>query len=476
MSGKLANWQHRVKKRYLALILLALILAAATVIVMVTGNDSYTLAAPEDRNPVRVEFTGDGIADFEVHDDHRILTFQAKTPGDATARVYYSSPGGEEIREYPLHVTENLRMTAGPGRFAGDRMIILSVMLMFAAGTLVSVYTSVEAHRKQAFSYTMVMADTLSIMLGFQTAFLLLAVFRSSEWSLSGFFTQVHAQGNRFVTLTAPVMIALAVWLWISNLVLLKREGFSWRNMLGIGLGALWSSAYIVHALISLYADTSNVLLMIFQTIVDYTIVYFECVLFALILSGARAARHVPAYDRECIVILGCQLRRNGTPTPLLRGRLDRALEFEKKQYESTGRHAIFIPSGGKGRNEICSEASSMATYLMEKGIPQERILLEDRSTNTLQNMEYSKKLVEKHMPGAKSAFSTTGYHVFRSMLWASRCNFECEGMGSKTKWYYYPNAYLREILGLVAAHHAVLWGLLIVICVYLLFGMLAQA
>ena len=135
----------------------------------------------------------------------------------------------------------------------------------------------------------------------------------------------------------------------------------------------------------------------------------------------------------------------------------------------------MFVVSGGKGKNEICTEASSMGRYLMEKGVPKERILLEEQSTNTLQNMEYSKKIISRELPGAKTAFSTTGYHVFRSLLWASRYDFDCEGIGSRTKWYYYPNAYLREILGLVAAHHAVLWGLIVVILVYFTFGLLAQ-
>lgn len=473
VNRRLASWQRRVKKRYMALILLALVLTTLTAVSM-QDRDSYTLSSARAGKPIRVEFSREGTADFQVQEGKRGVTFQAREPGDVTAIVVYPGKDGEKIEEFQIHVDEDLDLSVGRGRFAGDRMVILSIMTMFAAGTLVSVYTSFEAHRKRAFSYTMVAADALSLLLVFQTIFLISALFDSTDLSLAAFFAQIHAQGARFVTYTSFVMIALAAWLWISNVFLLLREGFSKRNMLGIALGGLWGSAYVIHALIIWYGNGS-IALLILQTIVDYTIVYFECVLFALALSGVRAAVHIPPYDRDCIVILGCQLRKNGTPTPLLRGRLDRALDFENKQYAMTGHHAVFIPSGGKGKNEVCSEASSMAKYLMEQGIPSERILLEDRSTNTLQNMEYSKRVISEKMPGAKAAFSTTGYHVFRSLLWASRCGFDCEGMGSHTKWYYYPNAYLREILGLVAAHHAVLWGLLVVIGVYLLFGLLAQ-
>ena len=89
--------------------------------------------------------------------------------------------------------------------------------------------------------------------------------------------------------------------------------------------------------------------------------------------------------------------------------------------------------------------------------------------------MQFSRRLISQIFPGASVAFSTTGYHVFRSMLLATRVGLEAEGMGSRTKWYYYPNAYLREILGLVYAHQSVLWCFLLVLGIYLGFGMLSQ-
>jgi len=101
------------------------------------------------------------------------------------------------------------------------------------------------------------------------------------------------------------------------------------------------------------------------------------------------------------------------------------------------------------------SEAQSMANYLMEqKGISQERIVLEDRSTTTRENMAFSREVIERHAGRDASelrvAFATTNYHVFRGYVCAHQAGMFVEGMGAKTKWYFWPNAFLREFIGLL--------------------------
>ena len=103
------------------------------------------------------------------------------------------------------------------------------------------------------------------------------------------------------------------------------------------------------------------------------------------------AARYKPKYNQDFIVILGCKIRDDGTPLPLLKGRIDRALEFYHSQLEKTGKQACFIPSGGKGNNEIISEAQSMKNYLVENGIDESIIYPETESSTTLENMMFSR-------------------------------------------------------------------------------------
>lgn len=51
----------------------------------------------------------------------------------------------------------------------------------------------------------------------------------------------------------------------------------------------------------------------------------------------------------------------------------------------------------------------------------------------------------------AKAVFSTTNYHVFRSGIISRQVDFEADGMGSPTKWYFWPNAFVREVIGMVS-------------------------
>ena len=89
----------------------------------------------------------------------------------------------------------------------------------------------------------------------------------------------------------------------------------------------------------------------------------------------------------------------------------------------------------------------------MENGIPESRIVEEDASTDTFENMRFSKeRIMEQGSPG-KVAFCTTNYHVFRSGLYARRVKMRAVGMGAKTKWYFWPNASVREFVGLLTEH-----------------------
>lgn len=96
-----------------------------------------------------------------------------------------------------------------------------------------------------------------------------------------------------------------------------------------------------------------------------------------------------------------------------------------------------------------------MKRYLMEQGIDKERIIEEDRSTNTFENMKFSKEKIREIDPDGKGkiAFSTTNYHVFRSGLYARRVKMRAVGMGAKTKWYFWPNAAVREFVGILTEH-----------------------
>jgi uncharacterized SAM-binding protein YcdF (DUF218 family) len=79
---------------------------------------------------------------------------------------------------------------------------------------------------------------------------------------------------------------------------------------------------------------------------------------------------------------------------------------------------------------------------------------MEDRSETTMENFRFSREKMD--IENAKTAFFTTKYHVFRSGIWARRAGFArtaIQGEGSPTRWYFWPNAFVREFAGLMVSH-----------------------
>ena len=93
--------------------------------------------------------------------------------------------------------------------------------------------------------------------------------------------------------------------------------------------------------------------------------------------------------DPQVMVIWGCRVMPEGHPSILLQDRLDTALDYWEEHPGIT-----IVTSGGQGSNERVSEARCMADYLMDGGVPEDQILLEDRSHNTKENFLYSKELL----------------------------------------------------------------------------------
>ena len=75
-----------------------------------------------------------------------------------------------------------------------------------------------------------------------------------------------------------------------------------------------------------------------------------------------------------------------------------------------------------------------MKKCLMEQGIKEENIIVEDKSKNTYENVKLSDKIIRERNKDAKVAFSTTNYHVFRGGAIAKEQNLNYEGIGAKTK------------------------------------------
>lgn len=121
----------------------------------------------------------------------------------------------------------------------------------------------------------------------------------------------------------------------------------------------------------------------------------------------------------DVMLILGCEVKPWG-PSELLLDRLDEALGYLEENPQLP-----VIVSGGQGPTEPTSEAQAMADYLIEHGIPEHQILLEDQSTNTAENMVYSYQLWQEQEKDSHVLVVSNGFHLTRAELLAERAGFE---------------------------------------------------
>ena len=151
--------------------------------------------------------------------------------------------------------------------------------------------------------------------------------------------------------------------------------------------------------------------------------------------------------DAQAVVVLGCKV--NGTtPSRMLTRRLDSA-----KRFLDSHPDAVCVVSGGKGDDEKISEAQAMKTYLTEKGISPERIIPEDKSVNTDENMRFSSDILKK-MGIEKAAIVTDGFHQYRAGLIARKYGLETTAVNADTDaltaWLV-PTYWIREWLAITA-------------------------
>ena len=284
-------------------------------------------------------------------------------------------------------------------------------------------------------------------------------------YDIHNVFHIILNSAKNFMLLSSPFILAFSMALCISNISLIKHEGKRLVNILGIILSVLMVAGAGLLYFLSYGVKGGGIAFELFVNLYAAVYIYFECMIIGAVIADIIAARHEPEPDRDFVIILGCGIRKDGTPSPILRGRIDRALGFAEKQKKLTGREITFVTSGGQGADETISESESMKRYLVGKGIPAERIITEDRSTDTFENMKFSKEKIWEADPNAKVAFSTTNYHVFRSGLYARRVKMRAVGMGADTKWYFWPNASVREFVGLLTEHRlkqALIFGAII--------------
>lgn len=160
------------------------------------------------------------------------------------------------------------------------------------------------------------------------------------------------------------------------------------------------------------------------------------------VLMIGAAGKKAP--ENATVVVLGC--RAFGyNPSNVLWKRLETA-----KKYLETHPDAVCVLSGGQGNDESVAEAECMRAWLAERGIDESRLYLEDKSTSTAENLEFSKALIEAEGLNPDIVIITSEFHEYRAGLYAQEQGFEYGAYAAPSPFGLGPVYYVRELYGIL--------------------------
>ncbi len=165
---------------------------------------------------------------------------------------------------------------------------------------------------------------------------------------------------------------------------------------------------------------------------------------FFIALGSTIAASTTNATDQKTVIILGCAVVGE-RPSWMLGYRIDSAYKYLKEHPDS-----VAVLSGGQGSNEAISEAQCMFNVLTEKGIEPIRLYLEDKSTNTYENISFSKKIIDDNNLSTDVAIATSSFHLKRATLIADKQGLNPARISSYTSHFLRATYYVRDTFGVI--------------------------
>lgn len=228
----------------------------------------------------------------------------------------------------------------------------------------------------------------------------------------------------------------------MNGVKIIRNEGFKFSNLLTLlfGIGVL-AYLFIWPSIVDI---TENVFLNTVYQFIGFSVFYLSFILISYTLTNILNLIHIKKTRIDYFITLGAGLIEEDV-TPLLAGRIDKAIELQKKQ-----NYGKIVFSGGQGKDEVIPEGEAMAQYALDKGVDPKIIIKETNSKNTYQNIQYSNHLIDldwNRKTEPKIALVTNYYHVLRGLMLAHSMDIECIGYGSHSKFYFSLNAFLREFV-----------------------------
>lgn len=241
--------------------------------------------------------------------------------------------------------------------------------------------------------------------------------------------------------------IVLGAVLVLNGLTMVRKEGRHLANLLSLLLGVA-ILLYVGLGIASVLLNLPNVLVVLLMLGLPLGYLAFGFTAY-LVYSGLyQACTRRWGRPVVAIVVLGSGLIGGSVP-PLLASRLDRGRAVLTRA-ERSGSRPLMIASGGKGDDEHRAEAHAMAEYLVEHGVDPARIVMEDRSRTTEENLANTRRVLTAHGVTGRVAVVTNNFHAFRAALLMRQVRMPGYSLGSATAGYYWPSATIREYVAIL--------------------------
>lgn len=250
------------------------------------------------------------------------------------------------------------------------------------------------------------------------------------------------------------LMITLVIGLILLALTLYRHIQTYWHIIGRVITYHLAIVALIIGSLLVIPLIPA-VLTIPFQLLVQLAIVFLTAWQTYLFMTFTFL-HHLPPVTRANIIVLGAGIYTEAV-TPMLKARLDRAIALSR-QLEKVH----IIVSGGQGPDEPISEALAMQRYLIQQGIAPKQITMEDQSTNTRQNIYYSKHYLALHQQ-PHTIIVTSSFHILRALRLAERQQLHAFGYGAPTPHHWVSRELIRDYSGLLFQYPRV-WALFTIV------------
>jgi uncharacterized SAM-binding protein YcdF (DUF218 family) len=256
----------------------------------------------------------------------------------------------------------------------------------------------------------------------------------------------------------------IGCFLIANGVTMIRRESLRPSNLLSLLAGL---AVFVVIGLDVAAERAGDVKLSLFATVATLVFGYVSFLLVSYVLYAFVYGLLARTGGAEFVVVLGSGLRADGGVPPLLANRLERAREVWAAVSRRAGEsRPLLIVSGGQGDDEPLPEASAMASYLIARGFPADRLLLEDQSRSTEENLVFSKAIMDELRPGARATVVTSDFHAFRAALLARRLGIRGQVTGARVAGYYRPSAVLREFAAVFLRYRVINLGICAVLVV----------